>query len=507
MPITIPGFTVANKRPGFYGSTNYGASPISLLTIPLVLLFVGQKDSSGSMQADLDVVTFNSDADADTFAGAGSELAWMEYTARAEGSGYIMKGFAPAAAGGGASATATITFVGSTSTAGQWIYWFDGNPYVLILPSGYTATQSAAALVTLVNNDPRVSVVLSNISGVVTATDKVVGVRGNRKIIYQDKSLAPGTQTSAVTGGSSVTGSTNVTGVYFTSGSGVETLTNTLSVLFAGLYDRMALATNDATSLALWVTQENSKAGSTEGRLEHSVFGSNDTLSNATTIAQTTVNNQRFQCIWVQNCEAVPSRLAAAMASVRASVEGAQPNSGFDGYTFATIPGQRFSSDWASNTTQESALNNSITPGLSNSAGKVSCVRSITTRSLNGAVPDYRTIDTSQATTPDFIRTDLSYFWTTGIKPANPYNVPEPPSGAKKPAAKTLYPSRLNALYTNRLLTHQAANIITGVDTPAGAPQSEWNDAQQCIMTEVPCMPTPLTHQTGMLVSQFAVTQ
>src|ERR1700733_14296779 len=71
-----------DKGPGFYGQTLYGVGALSLSSIPTVLLLVGlMANTGGTLVPDTAVVDCTSTDDADTFAGAGSELARMAYAA------------------------------------------------------------------------------------------------------------------------------------------------------------------------------------------------------------------------------------------------------------------------------------------------------------------------------------------------------------------------------------------------------------------------------------------
>jgi phage tail sheath gpL-like len=515
MAIQVTGFNTTTKTPGFYADTIFGAGPINIFSIPLVFLLCGLKaTSSGSITPDVDVVDITSKEDADTYLGAGGECATMAYDALDEARGYQLKACCPAAAGGAVAATATYTFVGGPVTAGKSgtiVAYLDGKAYPVTLTGGMTITNCAAALRDVFLQNARASMLASANVGVTTLTDKCATIRGNQAVLYLDISqLGSIGVTVTLAGSGAVTSSTNVSGVFAgaTPGAGVETLTNMHAVIYPGFYNRVAVAQNDATSLAAWLAQTNAKAAATEGRTEHLLFATNGTLSAATSLSQTTVNNQRFQQLWHKYGEARPPRMAAAFAAVRAAAEATQPNASFDDYQFVTIPSQRFVTDWVQFSTSESALGAGVTPLRSSTGAKAQMIRSITTRSLDGTTPDYRTIDTGMAVTPDFVRLYLKILWVTDFKPQNQFVAPDPApgeaarnSGVATPKIWTTYVKR-----KLRDLSDQPSgrNILTQVTLSQNQPQSEYNTELQGIMSIVPVIPLPANHSQGVSVRQGA---
>ena len=502
MSITILNLPDSYKVPGFFGETDYGAGPINLRTIPFFLLLVGLKHPTlGTMTPDVDILDCTSNDDADSFAGAGSELARMAYAAIGEAKGYRLQIAAPAAAGGAAPATFTFTIGnGNTGSTGGITLYIAGKAYPVTFAQGNTPTQSAVAVLAAVNQDPKCPFLLTNVAGVITGTHKCPSVRGNDFVIYLSIAGAPSTQTYTLTGGAAVTSTTQINGVRATGGSGVETLTNILNVEFPGRYQRIVPATYDATSLGVWLTQINAKADPTVGRTEHVIVGHNGTLSAATSIAQTTLNNSRFQVCWHKDSETPPAEMAAAMGAVRAATEQPNPNSAFDGYQFATVVSQRFQSDYASVVTQQSCLDNGVTPFVSTSNGKAQVVRSITTHSLNGSVPDYRTLDTYDAWVPDWFRDDTAIFWATSFRVDNPYVQPDPGDGEPAPPPGSATPALWTAKLWHRMLGYERQNILAQV--ALNPPQSEYNYAANRIMSKAPTIAKPHQHQIGVKVLQ-----
>jgi phage tail sheath gpL-like len=507
--IVVAGFSPTTKTPIFAATTTYGVGPINLLSIPLVVLCVGLKaTAAGTITPDVDVVNINSKEDADTYLGAGGECALMCYDVIDEGEGFQLKAFCPAPVGGAVAATVTITIVGTSTGTGQRTYTLDGKSYVLYVTATQTPTQQATALAAVFNADARCSMIATPAAGVVTLADKCATVRGNQNVIYQDMSLdTSGTTSSTLAGSAAVTGSTYVTGVFAgaTLGSGVETLTNTLAVLLPGRYNRVAIAQNDATSLGLWLTQTNTKAGPTQGRTEHFVFGANGTSAAAISLAQTTVNNQRFQCVYMKNSLSRPCRMAAAMASVRATAEGINPNSSFDDHEFVTIPSQMFQADWIDFTTGEVCLNAGVTPLRSTTGHKAQVIRSITTRCLSGTIPDYRTLDTALGIVPDFCRDDLKLLWTTQFKLDHPYVAPDPAAGEDERDSAVATPTRWNTFVKSEARNLEKQNILTQTALPQNQPLTEYNTILGGLMTSWPIVVLPANHSQGLDVRQGQV--
>lgn len=502
MSIIIASYSDSDKVPGFWAETVFGAGAINIKSIPLILLLVGLKaTAAGSALADVDLLEVQSKDDADTFWGAGSELARQCYAAIDEGQGYRLMGIAPVD-GGGVAASATITITGTASVAGQWTYYLHGIAVVIGVNVGDSPTVQAAAIRDKFNQtlNGRMGVIATASVGVATLTAKQKGIRGNDLIIYQDISLFPTSCTSALAGGAAVTGSTNVSGIRFSGGTVAESLTNVLAVIYAGRYNRIAPAQYDATSLTAWATQINQKAGVLEGRTEHVVIGHNGTQSAAKSIAQTTLNNSRFQVVWMLNSETHPSEMAAAMGAARAAREQSNPNQGYDGYLFATIKPQRFAGDVLNRVGQQSCLDNSVTPLVTNSTGQVKCIRAITTHSLNGVTPDYRTLDTNQAVVPDFVRDDLNLFWTTSFVIDNPYVAPDPGPTDPPTPPSVATPSLWTSEVTKKLFDYQKQLLVTQVST--NLPLSEYNTAANRIMSIVKVVPLPIQHSIGVSIRQ-----
>lgn len=500
--ILIAGFSSTDKRPGFYGEIKYGTGAQSASSIPLLLLLVGlaASDASQSAVANTELVDVYSDDDAEAAFKSGTELSCMCYDALAI-EGVQIKAICVANAGGAVAASATITFAGTPTATGTWQIKIGGKLYTGTITASDTATTIATAVRDAINQDTKCPLSATSALGVVTCTSKSTGARGNQHIIRKDDKLLAAGVTCAIAGGTALASG----GVPLTGGTGVETYTTLLATLRPSGFDRIALAANDATSLAAWETQLDAQAGPTEGLHQQVVLGANGTLTAAQSVAQTTLNNPLFQLAWNLNGETHPSRVAAQFAALRTQTEQSDPAAAFDGAVLPSVaPQQR--ADWPTHATIVSALNTGVTPVTTGPDGKARVERSITTKSLTGTTPDYRTLDTAEVTVPQFVFKDLKLGWQTEFLPSNPRCAADPAEGERPRASGVATPSMWNSYVEAKLRRYeqgdiggvQIAPIIIDVDT--NKPFSTFDSVAERIMSAVPLKVAPANHQVGVSV-------
>lgn len=498
MSIVVEGFADSNKVPGFYGQTVFGAGRSAFGSASMKVLVVGLKTSAGDLTADVDVTEVFTPDDCDLRGGQGSEVARMCRKAMlTKGPRFYMA--TASAAGGAAAATATITITGTWSTVGTLKFWIGGDLVEVNIPlTATTVTLVAAAIVAAVNANTQLPVTAANLAGVVTLTHKNVGIRGNQLLLAQDQSLRPSGMTSTIAGGTALYANQLLP---FTGGSGVETMTTLLAALHPLKFDRIAFAQNDATSLAEIEAQIDDKAGPLVGRLEHVIVGSNGTLGATTSLAQTTLNDQRFEMKWLLHGETPPAEMAASWAAYRASLESPNPNQGYDGHAIPGVRGQRFAASRPNVSTQQSALDNGVSVVTTNDEGEAITVRAITTRSLNGSDPDYKTLDTAAAIVPDYTRERLRFVWATEFVVENPWVQDDPGDSDPTPPAQVAFPRLWNSRVLEELRAMERERIIASVSD--NLPASEFNAVAKRIMSSVDVYPLPIQHQLGMVVRQL----
>lgn len=495
MAIVIQGFSSTEKVPGFYGETVFHAGALTAASIPLILLLCGLKTDSGTMTVDEDVVDIFSADDADTYAGAGSELALMCYGAL-NVSGVKIKACSPAIPGSPTQATATITIAGSWTAAGQYLYRIGGVTITGAYLSSDDATAVATKIAAAVNANTRCGASATSSLGVVTLTWKTKTVRGNIAVLAQDKTDLASGMTSTLAGGTALTGGY----VPFSSGAGADDVTNILGVIYSARYDRIAHAQIDTTNLGKWKTQLDSKAGPNEGRMEMSIFATNGTLSAAASLAGTTCNEPRMQCLHLLNGESYPPIIAATFAALRTQYEQDNRNASFDGVTIPGIAPQVQIADRPSHSVQSTALDEGVTELTTDSSGNVVVVRSITTYTLNGSTPDYRTLDTAQVVVPDYVRDYDKLVWLTQFVVANPYVRDDPGANEPEPKAGVATPKRWTQQLGKNTADLVALNYLSSAVDP---PVSEFNAAAGRIMSIHPVVPLPQQHSIGVSVRQL----
>ncbi len=502
MTIQIIGFDSTIKIPGYFGETVYNAGPVTAGSVPILLCLVGTMLSTGTATPNQDVKFITSSNDADSFFGAGCELAVMCYGALQIPGVTIWAAPVPEA-GGASAATATITVSGSWSSAGTWTGRIDGVTVSANALSTDNVQSFSTTIANAINGIPQLSVTAVVGGGPtypITLTRKSKGARGNQGALYQDVSLLPAGMSVAIAGGAAMTGP----GVHFGGGAGTESVSTLLSsVIQATQYDRFAIAQNDATNGALWHTFLNNQAAPLTGLLEHAVLAVNGTYSAAVSLAQATLNAERMQMLWQNDGETIPSFIAATFAARRCAVEQGDPDASYDSYVLPGVAPQSQQADWCNSATLIGALNSGVTPICTNATKGAYVVRSITTHSQDQfGNPQYTTLDTSQAVVPDYVRLVLRLYWGTDFQPGNPRVGPDPDPSQKKPPSGFATPSlwRQHAGLQLQLLEETAPPILLPGSTAANPILAEYNASAQRLMSVVPCYPCPNDHQIGVSV-------
>lgn len=503
----IPTVAANFKVPMYIGQTTFGGGAASAGDQRLKLICVGLKDTAAVGTATLDTEIFACpDADtADTKAGAGSELNRM-LVAALRIPGVDLYGLAVTPNGGAVAGTFTATVGGSWSTAGIIKLWIGGDLIEVGVGAADSTTNVASSIKAAVNAATRCVCSGDSLAAVFTGTHRSAGVRALNTIVFRDLTGAPSGLTLTLAGGTAVSGDADTgSGVRLVDGAGVETMTTALATLATTRNHRIAFAQQDATSLAAWETQIDTMAGPTINMTQHAVgaLGSN-ALSTATSVAQTTLNDERFQILWMKDSETHPSEIAAVFAAYRTLIEQDNPNAGYDGYPLPGVRGQRYRPSRPTLATKVSALDASVTPVDTLDNGDAVIVRSITTRSQNnaGTVSNYNTLDTAQAVVPDYVRDVLALTWLDFVA-QNPYvrddAAPEEPAAP----AGVATPSLWNAEVTSQLLTLQDANIVTQVSThPPITTFNPDGGGTGWLESRVPVVPLPLQHSIKVSVEQ-----
>lgn len=511
-PVVISGFSPSNRDPGAFGEVLYGVGGQTAASLPIALLVVGLK-TSGTVVPDVQVQKILSTADADNYAGPGSEGATMLYDAIKLGgnAGVPIYYASPTPAGGATAATTNVKITGTATGAGSVTVRVGGVPVSQSIAIGDTGATVVANLAASISGygGARLPLLATNSTNYCVVTCRTSGVRGMQHVVFLDTTLLPaglvatlyttwaittayvvGDQvlpptangfyykctTAGTTAGSppvfpttigttvtdgtvtwtcwgnTATGNIPTTAVFLGNSGGLETYTNLLATLTSASYGRIALAANDATSLAAWKSQVDSYFAAPNNFLQNVVFATNGTQAAAVSVNQTTCNDVLFQGLWELNCETHPSRMAAGFAAVRALTEQANPNAAYNDFAITTIAPQSQQADWPSLPVRIACLNNGVAVcGSWLGDGFSRIARSITTKSLTSGNPDYSTLDTGQAVVPQFVLLDAKLYAQAVLFPQNPVAQDDPPAGQRQPPTGVLTPSRFASALMGRL--------------------------------------------------------
>jgi hypothetical protein len=212
------------------------------------------------------------------------------------------------------------------------------------------------------------------------------------------------------------------------------------------------------------------------------------------------MNDQLGTCVWDQWGVEHPSRTAARVAALFSVTDGAQPNTKYDDMPVPGAAPHYRGADVPNRPTLKSALNNSLMP-LVTVNGTKQIVRAICSRSLNGAVPDYRTYDHSEVAVPIRIRKELVAIGDAA-RAENPFMGPDVGEGL--PEEGTLTPYLWNTIVESNLREWASPRFNWIHEVDANLPESEWDNDAKRIMGAVPTIVKPQSHQLGILVRQTA---
>lgn len=493
-----------DKVPGIYLNTLFGVQNNSFSPEPKYLLLVGMYDPNvGTMTPDTDVLDVFDDTDVDTYAGPGSELALMAYPALKLG-GIKIK-IATATLSGGTAATATITITGPATSGGTWRGRICGRAVSQNILNGQSASTIATNLAATLNAINRLAVTAASSAGiggayVVTLTAKSPGARGNDYMLWQDTSELAAGVTTVIAGGSAVGNGA----VRFTSGAGTEDVTDLLDTLAEDRYYRIGVAQNDSTNLGLWRDQIDTKAGPLVGKMEHAVFASTGTLSAATSLAQTTLNDPRCQLCWMKDGETPPAVIAATMAAIRIQAEQSMPNRMYDNKVLLDVFGQTDKATNPNRATQVAALDVGLTP-IKTVNGQAVVVRAVTTRSLTdlGAVDD-GTVDVADSAVVDDVRDVVRAFWSEVFVVNNPFLDDDPsPTALTTPPEQVATPSLWTAEVTRIFKRLEELLWLTKVDENPVRSQLNTQATSPRIVFMAPVVRRPHQHQLEGTLAQL----
>lgn len=413
----------SNKVPRTFLKVSLGVGPRSSADAPREVVLIGNKTATGTMAVGVETACFSED-EARALAGPRSELFWLAKTAIDANPAVTLKLVAIAEAG--TAATGTAAFTGPATSAGTVGVTVLGDEVEVSFQTGDTATAIGAAVAAAVNGKADWPVTAVNASGTVTFTAANTGPRGNFTAVR-----------ARIIQGTGV-GVTGPAGGYLSAGATSDDPQAALDMLTAVNRRYLVAPYSDATQLAKFKAHVDAEEEPLIGHRKWVVFGSIDTLGNATTLA-TALNFPRLQCGWQEKADQTPGMIAAAIASWRALQESNDTAHNYDGEIISNLRPHYAIADIPTMSELDSALNNGLTPLSTNNQGEVFIVRSITTKSKDsGGLPDYRVLDTHKVTVSDEVADRFEIGFAdrfSGFKADNdPPEGEAPPPGVVTPA-------------------------------------------------------------------------
>jgi phage tail sheath gpL-like len=504
--IVVDGLTADDKTPGSYGETKFGQGRVSIGSFAVKCLLIGYLLAAGSATADQDIDAIPGMTEAYALYGERSQLAVMAegaFSAVGEG-GVELWGAPTAEAGGGVTASITVTIDGATfSTNGSFDLYFRGKAYNITVLTTDTNEDVANRIESVLEADANSPALVAVAAGgvadeyVATITIQNKGEHGNQYYLAAVTSSAP-SELEVTISGSPVAGTG---GLYpFTSGAGAPTLTTLLALMEADEYDYIAYGFNDATSLAALEAYADAQALATVGHLEHIICATNDAYATAISRSATTLNAYRACMLWDEYQEAHPSEWAAEFAAIRASREGTNPWQNYIGQQLRSAQPKRYGPAIATHSELKAALNNGLSP-VTTKGGECEIVRAIVTHCLSGSSPDYRCYDVPDAVVPDRVRKEVDALWAAWSA-NNPAVQDDPAEGENVPQGVG-YPSLWNAGLYARLLRFQDENLWLQ-DVDDYPPTSAWDDDSKRIVSAIPLIVRPINAQLAFSVRQIA---
>lgn len=369
---------------------------------PKNVLILAPSLASGDIAQDTQVygpVADEDDVIARTGSGSAAHLTWAAYKANG--------GTAPTyllcpTRSAGVAATGTITVTGTPTARGT---------VEVILPStsrqsafytfdvGDTPTTIAAGLVTAINALTRNPITASNAAGVLTLTARQAGLGGNT-LRFRATSTGQGVSVGAATAEAALAG-----------GTVAENHTNALATIAGRRFALIVVATSDAAEMGKVRTHVNTLALPATGLRQVACFGLALTPSAASTAVQA-LNMERGEFFNQEECPSPSYVLAGKGAGALVATYFANPSANLDGY--GTKTNQVFTAEKPTNASAvpnaselDLMLNSGVTPIGVAPNDQTFIVRSVTGRSLNGAVPDFRVRDAHRVWVSDAMADDI----------------------------------------------------------------------------------------------------
>ena len=407
--IVLTGLSVNDPTPGVYEQINFAQGPVAGSGSPRTAIILADFISSGTTGVAGTIygpdtqVPCQTESDVIALTGSGSEAhrMWLKWTkANASTSVYLGLIADPA----GTAAHGTFTFLTVPTGGGTVTVYINDEQIQYSFLAGDALATTTAALAAVINGQTRWPVTAAQAT-VTTANDSILitakqtGPRGN--FIGLQTALSQNTGMTCTLGTKSL----------LASGATADSNTTILGVINPLKYYYIVSAAEDASQFGALVTQVNTQALPVNNIRQRSFAGSVAASVATVNTIGVAINAPRAEIVWQKSSDWTPAELAASCSAIYALLEnsGVKPRNNYSGFPSSTtdsavwsIPAPR-SAVGASPTDVRSALANGVTPIGRYTTGSAYLVKRITTKSLTGAVNDYRIRDAHKVTICDFI--------------------------------------------------------------------------------------------------------
>ncbi len=501
--IVLTGLSANDPVPGQYTEVNFAQGEAAGSSAQRAICVLANKTSAGSATVDTviygpdSIVPLQTEADMIALGGAGSEAHRMFRRITAVNRDTAVY-WVFVTASGGTAATGTVVIATTATGNGNHRVWV-GDEYVdTAIASGQTATQIGDAIAVSINAKTHWPVTAANVTGTVTLTAKNAGPRGNWIRFMASITSGIGTTTTATTD------------AFLTGGATADSNTAALATILPRRFYYIVSAAEDASQFGALISQVNTQALPTTGIRQRAFAGSVDTLANATTVA-TGINAARGEIVWHEKSPFTPAELAANNAAIYALYEdSANPRTNFISFgndaitaTSWKVPRSRLDSAAPTRASVKSALNNGLTPIAVNPTGTTYLVDRITSRSLSGAVADYRIRDAHKVTICDFFADDLQA--KAALQMAGKRIANDPPEGAKPPGPQVTTPSVFRGLIISLINQYADNDLLQNVEQiKAGLIVQRETVPSTRMSARVPLQPCDNFEQAAVAVDQVA---
>ena len=510
--IVIQGLTPGFKVPGFWANEIIPGGGTSSPLYTKTCLLIGAPDATATATSNV-VYPILSASDADQF-GTRSQLATMIRGCDGNGGALAVPGatiYACALTPSSGAVTLSLVVSGTATSTGQYSFRVCGVRCAISILIGDSATAVGDKIVAACNANEYLPVTAHNSSGTVTFTVSSLGMDPSQYLFASDASKIATGVTVAITGGTPLSdGLIPFSGTYTAPSTTVTTI---LAALLPAQYDVYGipfgngtggLSGPDLTIIGKFATQFNTKAGPLEGRLETGIYCSNGSESDAQYLSQYGAKSTQLGALWFANSETPCAVIAAFFASYRASVESSNPSPRYINVPLRGVAPQASMADWPSVDTQNTCLNNGVSPIKTAPDGTVILVRGITTYSqVPGSSPssqDDRVLDWNQRVMPDYARTRLAQLWNQDWSPNYTYVRDNPSSTEPTPPGGVLYPKLMAALIQAEVLDWEDNGWV--YDAENYYPIVQYDSNSRKLVAELTVLPTPVNAQFGMNIRQ-----